>query len=232
MVCPVLGLPVAVGAAVEAVPGGGGGLSAVARAQASAAGQRALDAGGDVRAARAGAIAAYRAGARAAARVQEEQQGGRNAALPAPRSRPAEGEAEAEVGQTSGLGRGAHPAAGRRSPTRTAVGRPQFLARRGAATWCPRAGRERTEPASRAPRRAGSSGNGGNGGNGAAYRATVTAPDSPGTATACPTPGTATAPPAHFARTSDPAYSTDPAYTADPADTPAPPPRPPPSGAG
>ena len=70
-------------AAVEAVPGGGGGLSPVTRAQASAAGQRALDAGGDVRAARAGAIAAYRAGARAAARVQEEQRGGRNAALPA-----------------------------------------------------------------------------------------------------------------------------------------------------
>ncbi|MCZ4511543.1 protein kinase, partial [Streptomyces sp. ActVer] len=44
-------------AAVEAVPGGAGSLSPVTRAQASAAGQRALDAGGDVRAARAGAIA-------------------------------------------------------------------------------------------------------------------------------------------------------------------------------
>lgn len=43
----------------------------------------ALEAGGDIRAARAGAIAAYRAGARAAARVQEAQNG--RAALPAGR---------------------------------------------------------------------------------------------------------------------------------------------------
>ncbi|PKW09541.1 serine/threonine protein kinase [Streptomyces sp. 1222.5] len=48
------------------------------------AGQRALESGGDIRAARAGAIAAYRAGARAAARVQEAQQNGR-AALPGAR---------------------------------------------------------------------------------------------------------------------------------------------------
>ena len=88
------------GAAVEAARGNG--MSAVAQAQAAAAGQRALESGGDVRAARAGAIAAYRAGARAAAQVQEEQRGGRSGALPAPRSRPAEGEAETE--QTSGFG--------------------------------------------------------------------------------------------------------------------------------
>ncbi|MFZ4238563.1 protein kinase [Streptomyces murinus] len=54
------------------------------------AGQRALESGADIRAARAGAIAAYRAGARAAARVQEAQQGER-AALPGAR-RPAEGD--------------------------------------------------------------------------------------------------------------------------------------------
>ncbi|MEU6554070.1 protein kinase [Streptomyces sp. NPDC046915] len=46
--------------------------------------RRALESGGDIRAARAGAIAAYRAGARAAARVQEAQQNGR-AALPGAR---------------------------------------------------------------------------------------------------------------------------------------------------
>ncbi|MEU6103121.1 protein kinase [Streptomyces flaveolus] len=45
-----------------------------------------LDAGGDIRAARAGAIAAYRAGARAAARVQEAQSG--RAALPGARPAP------------------------------------------------------------------------------------------------------------------------------------------------
>ncbi|MFJ6084113.1 protein kinase [Streptomyces sp. NPDC092369] len=48
---------------------------------------KALEGGGDIRAARAGAIAAYRAGARAAARVQEAQQHGR-AALPGARSAP------------------------------------------------------------------------------------------------------------------------------------------------
>ncbi|MDQ0775069.1 hypothetical protein QF026_003535 [Streptomyces aurantiacus] len=86
-------------AAVEAVRGGGSMLpvtQAQAQAQASDMAQRALDAGGDVRAARAGAIAAYRAGARAAARVQEEQRGGgRNAALPAPRSLSAGSDTEA-----------------------------------------------------------------------------------------------------------------------------------------
>ena len=51
---------------------------------------KALESGGDIRAARAGAIAAYRAGARAAARVQEAQQSGR-AALPGARSAPEEG---------------------------------------------------------------------------------------------------------------------------------------------
>ncbi|MFF3483850.1 protein kinase [Streptomyces sp. NPDC002701] len=78
-------------AAVEAVRGGGALPVTQARTQAQASdmAQRALDAGGDVRAARAGAIAAYRAGARAAARVQEEQRDGRNAALPAARPRPA-----------------------------------------------------------------------------------------------------------------------------------------------
>ncbi|MFE8942625.1 protein kinase [Streptomyces sp. NPDC007856] len=54
------------------------------------AGQRPLENGADVRAARAGAIAAYRAGARAAARVQEARQNGR-AALPGARP-PAEGD--------------------------------------------------------------------------------------------------------------------------------------------
>ncbi|MER7192517.1 protein kinase [Streptomyces flaveolus] len=48
-----------------------------------------LDAGGDIRAARAGAIAAYRAGARAAARVQEAQNG--RAALPGARPAPDDG---------------------------------------------------------------------------------------------------------------------------------------------
>ncbi|MFF4525510.1 protein kinase [Streptomyces bluensis] len=62
-------------------------------------GQRALDAGGDVRAARAGAIAAYRAGARAAARVHEERQGGQSAALPAQRPAPVHGEATPAAGQ-------------------------------------------------------------------------------------------------------------------------------------
>ncbi|MFB7504481.1 protein kinase [Streptomyces broussonetiae] len=58
------------------------------------AGQRALETGADVRAARAGAIAAYREGARAAARVQESWQTGRPA-LPGARP-PAEDEAGAD----------------------------------------------------------------------------------------------------------------------------------------
>ncbi|MEV0221145.1 protein kinase [Streptomyces sp. NPDC050704] len=91
-------------AAVEAVRGGGAGspLPVAQASQASAAGQRALEPGGDVRAARAGAIAAYRAGARAAARVQEEQRGGQSAALPAPRSRPAG--SDGPGAQTPGVG--------------------------------------------------------------------------------------------------------------------------------
>ncbi|KUN08633.1 serine/threonine protein kinase [Streptomyces yokosukanensis] len=56
---------------------GGGGVP-------GAAGQRPLESGADIRAARAGAIAAYRAGARAAARVQETRESGRPA-LPAAR---------------------------------------------------------------------------------------------------------------------------------------------------
>lgn len=55
--------------------GGSGGTGALA--------PKALETGGDIRAARAGAIAAYRAGARAAARVQEAQNG--RAALPGAR---------------------------------------------------------------------------------------------------------------------------------------------------
>ncbi|MEV6052770.1 protein kinase [Streptomyces sp. NPDC052107] len=55
------------------------------------AGQRPLENGADIRAARAGAIAAYRAGARAAARVQEARQSGRPS-LPGARP-PAEGDA-------------------------------------------------------------------------------------------------------------------------------------------
>lgn len=64
-------------------------------------GQRALETGGDVRAARAGAIAAYRAGARAAARVHEEQRAGRSAELPAQRPVPPHGEATPAAGRTA-----------------------------------------------------------------------------------------------------------------------------------
>nr|WP_221347862.1 protein kinase [Streptomyces sp. REN17] len=91
--------------AVEAVRGGAVPVPQTqARAHASEMAQRALDAGGDVRAARAGAIAAYRAGTRAAARVQEEQRDGRGAALPAPRPRPAGGDTGGTrlPGQTAG----------------------------------------------------------------------------------------------------------------------------------
>ncbi|MDX2525633.1 protein kinase [Streptomyces europaeiscabiei] len=68
-------------------------------------GQRALEAGGDARAARAGAIAAYRAGARAAARVQDDQLGGPGAGLPAQRPAPQDGTA-------AGAGRDGDPASG------------------------------------------------------------------------------------------------------------------------
>ncbi|WP_434099776.1 protein kinase, partial [Streptomyces minutiscleroticus] len=67
---------------------------------------QAPETGGDIRAARAGAIAAYRAGARAAARVQEAQQAGRDAALPAPRPRPLGGGSVPEQPDASGAGRG------------------------------------------------------------------------------------------------------------------------------
>ncbi|MER8059232.1 MULTISPECIES: protein kinase [unclassified Streptomyces] len=67
---------------------------------AGTAGQRALESGADIRAARAGAIAAYRAGARAAARVQEAQQDER-AALPGAR-RPTEDDTAA--GRAAGSG--------------------------------------------------------------------------------------------------------------------------------
>ncbi|MGY1498163.1 protein kinase domain-containing protein [Streptomyces sp. QTS52] len=68
-------------AAIEARSGGGvPGAGVEGRDPGTAGGeQRALETGGDIRAARAGAIAAYRAGARAAARVQEAEQSGRTA---------------------------------------------------------------------------------------------------------------------------------------------------------
>ncbi|WP_105972811.1 protein kinase [Streptomyces geranii] len=68
-------------AAIEARSGGGApGTGADGSDGGSAGGERrALETGGDIRAARAGAIAAYRAGARAAARVQEAEQSGRTA---------------------------------------------------------------------------------------------------------------------------------------------------------
>ncbi|MEU5340644.1 protein kinase [Streptomyces sp. NPDC020766] len=197
-------------AAVEAVPGGGGELSPVGRAQASAAGQRALDAGGDVRAARAGAIAAYRAGARAAARVQEEERGGRNAALPAPRSQPAE--VEAEVGQTSGFGV-------EHTSTPGQIADPYGVGRSG--SWhgaAPRHGAPELDghgqnqpPALPGPG-AGSSGNGGNGsgvpghGDGSGF---------PGNGNGVSHPGNSNGIAGHFANTSGPDYGTDPAHTAD-----------------
>ncbi|MES4888312.1 protein kinase [Streptomyces sp. NPDC096012] len=64
-------------------------------------GQRALESGDDIRAARAGAIAAYRAGTRAAARVQEAQQNGR-AALPAARPAPEDGAGTPRAGLVAG----------------------------------------------------------------------------------------------------------------------------------
>ncbi|GAA2510956.1 protein kinase [Streptomyces longisporus] len=69
---------------------------------------KALETGGDIRAARAGAIAAYRAGARAAARVQEAQQSGR-AALPGARSAPEGGPASQANGTTNPPGQIADP---------------------------------------------------------------------------------------------------------------------------
>ncbi len=68
-------------AAIEArVTEGAPGAGPEGSSGGSAGGERrALETGGDIRAARAGAIAAYRAGARAAARVQEAEQGARTA---------------------------------------------------------------------------------------------------------------------------------------------------------
>ncbi|WP_063783477.1 protein kinase [Streptomyces sp. NRRL WC-3618] len=73
-------------AAIEARAGGGvpGAGADGSNGEAAGGERRALETGGDIRAARAGAIAAYRAGARAAARVQEAQQSER-AALPGAR---------------------------------------------------------------------------------------------------------------------------------------------------
>ncbi|MFJ7076062.1 protein kinase [Streptomyces sp. NPDC098781] len=72
-------------AAIEARAAGGLPVPAGDAAASAAAADRAMEAGGDIRAARAGAIAAYRAGARAAARVQDSGQSGR-VALPGARS--------------------------------------------------------------------------------------------------------------------------------------------------
>ncbi|MDN3024568.1 protein kinase [Streptomyces sp. S.PB5] len=88
-------------AAIEAreaggLPGLGGEATNGTGTAAGAIERRAVETGGDVRAARAGAIAAYRAGARAAARVQEAQQNGR-AALPGARPAP-EGDPVARAG--------------------------------------------------------------------------------------------------------------------------------------
>ncbi|MEV5878645.1 protein kinase [Streptomyces sp. NPDC052101] len=79
------GLP-APGAGANGANGGTG--------SAGSTGQRPLETGADIRAARAGAIAAYRAGARAAARVQEARESGR-AALPGARP-PADGDTGAD----------------------------------------------------------------------------------------------------------------------------------------
>ncbi|MBC2901322.1 protein kinase [Streptomyces cupreus] len=68
------------------VAGPGGGSANPVGGGAGAPAPRAVESGGDIRAARAGAIAAYRAGARAAARVQEAQNG--RAALPGARPAP------------------------------------------------------------------------------------------------------------------------------------------------
>ncbi|WP_338896496.1 protein kinase [Streptomyces sp. TG1A-60] len=92
-------------AAIEARAG-----SAAAPVTDPSGGQRALEADGDVRAARAGAIAAYRAGARAAARVQDDRRGGPGAGLPA--QRPAPGAGPQDAAPASGTGRDGRPASG------------------------------------------------------------------------------------------------------------------------
>lgn len=85
-------------AGLPGLPGlsGPAGETANGTSASAAVARRAVETGGDVRAARAGAIAAYRAGARAAARVQEAQQNGR-AALPGARPAP-EGDPTAGAG--------------------------------------------------------------------------------------------------------------------------------------
>lgn len=102
-------------AAIEAREAGGlpglGGDAPNGTGASAAIERRAVETGGDVRAARAGAIAAYRAGARAAARVQEAQQNGR-AALPGARPAP-EGDPETMAGGPTSpydSGRGRHQA--------------------------------------------------------------------------------------------------------------------------
>ncbi|MDW4904880.1 protein kinase [Streptomyces sp. ADMS] len=87
-------------AAIEARTSGGVPGAGVDESSGGSAGgeRRALETGGDIRAARAGAIAAYRAGARAAARVQEAEQSGRTAL---PGARPS-------VEAAGGAGVGAH----------------------------------------------------------------------------------------------------------------------------
>lgn len=109
-----------------AVPGGAAGLTPAA-----------LDAGGDVRAARAGAIAAYRAGARAAARVQEAQNG--RAALPGARPAPDydTGPPPHAAGSAPGPGRLPYPAGTQESAhapgpgTPSAADRPAEASRHG-----------------------------------------------------------------------------------------------------
>ncbi|MEU3245665.1 protein kinase [Streptomyces sp. NPDC006875] len=87
-------------AAIEARAENGTPVGEAPAAGSAALARRAIEAGGDARAARAGAIAAYRAGARAAARVHEQQRGA-PAALPAPRPAPP-ADAAAPPAQASG----------------------------------------------------------------------------------------------------------------------------------
>ncbi|MGV9456638.1 protein kinase [Streptomyces sp. NPDC003635] len=87
------GLPPVEGPRGGAGPGGAG---------SGASAPRAVESGGDIRAARAGAIAAYRAGARAAARVQEAQNG--RAALPGARPTPEANGASSQAPYPSGNG--------------------------------------------------------------------------------------------------------------------------------
>lgn len=140
-------------AAIQARAAGGlapGAEEAGAAPAPGAPARRALESGGDVRAARAGAIAAYRAGARAAARVQEAQQNGR-AALPGARP-PAEDDTGAP-GQADGSAQLPYAAPGRGTEQRTGTTPPGQIADpygvRGA-SWhgaVPRGAPEATPPA-------------------------------------------------------------------------------------